>query len=112
MSLIENLAAAILAVMKQKHMSLTEFAEELGVSRTALHDYVRAQGNPSASTIEHIAKGLGISPSVLLTGMMDSDQEITLLLLETIQSVARLPRDKRLKMAELFLEMVKLWNEE
>lgn len=94
MSLTENLAAAILAAMKQRHMSLTEFAEELGVSRTALHDYVKARGNPSASTIEHIAKKLGISTAALMTGMMDLDQEITLLLLETIQSAAKPPSKK------------------
>lgn len=34
MSLTENLVAAILAVMKQKYVSLTEFAEELGASHT------------------------------------------------------------------------------
>lgn len=111
MDMLENIAATIRAVMKKKHISLSEFADELGVSRSSLHDYIKARGNPSLATIEHLARGLGISPAALTAGMMDQDQrEVALLLLEMIQSIAGLPEEDRLKMAELFLEMVKLWN--
>lgn len=92
MGLQENIAATIRAVMERKHRSLTEFSEELGISRTALYDYLKARGNPSAATIEHIAEKLEISPAALMTGLMELDhKEIALLLLDTIQSVAELP---------------------
>lgn len=113
MNLNEGLAVSIRTIMKQRRLSLSEFAEELDISRTALYGYSRGEGNPSMATINHIAQRLGISPAVLANGLAELDhREIALLLLDTVQGVAELPEDKRLKMAELFLEMVKLWNEE
>ena len=113
MSLQENMAVAIRAVMEQRHKSLAEFSEDLEISRTALYDYLNAKGNPSVGTIEHIAAKLEISPTALMTGLMDLDRrELALLLLNTIQSVAELPIEKRLRFAELFLEMVRLWDGE
>lgn len=113
MGLQENIAAAIRAVMERKHKSLAEFSEELEISRTALYDYLNAKGNPSAATIEHIAAKLEISPAALMTGLLELDRkEIVLLLLDTIQNVAELPGGKRVRFAELFLEMVGLWSEE
>ena len=113
MGLQENMAATIRTIMKKEHKSLAEFSEELEISRTALYDYLNAKGNPSASTIEHIAGKLEISPAALMTGLMDLDRkEVVLLLMDTIQSVAELPEGKRVRFAELFLEMVGLWNEE
>lgn len=112
-TLQENIATAIRTIMEKRNKSLTEFSEELGISRTALYDYLRGRGNPSIETLEHIAEKLGVSPAVLMTGLFDLDRrEITLLLLDTIHEVAELPEAKRLRFAELFLEMVKLWNEE
>lgn len=111
MDMLENIAATIRTVMKKKHMSLSEFADELGISRSSLHNYITARGNPSVATIEHLAQGLGVSSAALTAGMMDQDQrEIALLLLELIQSIAELSEADRMRMAELFLEMVKLWN--
>ena len=113
MGLHENIAATIRTIMEQKQKSLTEFSEELGISRTALYDYLKARGNPSIDTIEQIAEKLEISPAALMTGLMDMDhKEIVLLLLDTIQSVAELSEENRVRFAELFLEMVGLWDEE
>ena len=110
MNLNEGLAATIRVIMKQKRMNLTEFSEELGISRAALHDYIRARGNPSAATIEHIARCLGVSTAALFAST-EEQREIILLLLDTIQEVAELPEEKRLQMADHFLAMVKLWSE-
>lgn len=113
MGLKDNLAAAIRTIMERQNKSLSEFSEELDISRNALYDYLRGRGNPSIATLEHIAENLGVSPAALMTNLMDLDhREITLLLLDTIQGVAELEDAKRLRFAELFLEMVKLWNEE
>ena len=79
MNLNEGLAATIRVIMKQKRMNLTEFSEELGISRAALHDYIRARGNPSAATIEHIARCLGVSTAALFAST-EEQREIILLL--------------------------------
>lgn len=113
MRLKDNFAAAIRTIMERQNKSLSEFSEELDISRNALYGYLRGRGNPSIATLEHIAENLGISPMALMTDLMDIDQrEIALLLLDIIQSAAKLPDEKRLRLAELFLEMVRLWNEE
>lgn len=104
------MASAMRAIMVKQNKSLTDFSEELGISRTALYDYLRAKGNPSAATIEHISEKLGVHPISLLIGLEDNDNlGITLLLLEMIQSIAVLPEKKQLHFAELFLKMVQLW---
>ena len=112
MSLQENMAAVIQEAMKRENKSITEFSEELGISRNALYNYSKGQGNPTFSTLEHIAERMGIHPASLILGVFDLDQqETSRLLLDTIQSVAKLPEDKRLRFAELFLEMIQLWDE-
>lgn len=97
-------------IMEKQNKSLSEFAEELEISRTALYDYLRAKGNPSAATIEHISEKLRVHPASLITGLPDGEGlEVILRLLELVESIAELPRDKRLRFAELLLEMVQLW---
>lgn len=112
MSLQENLAAAMRTIMEQKQKSLTEFSVELDISRNALYDYLRGKGNPSIATLEHIADKLNVMPAFLMLGLFEQDErEVVLVLLNTIQKLSELPPEKRLKFAELFLEMVALWNE-
>ncbi len=109
----EHLAAIIRLMMERQNKSLTEFSEELEISRSMLQDYLNADGNPRIATIEHLGQKLNVDPSVLLTGKVDGNRpEIILRLLEAIQEIAVLNDAKKLRLAELFMEMVKLWNEE
>ena len=113
MSLQEKIAAYICEVMKREKKSLTEFSEELGISRNALYNYSTGEGNPTILTLEHIAEKMGVDPAALIVGILNLDQrEVLLLLMQTIKDVAKLPEEKRARFAELFLEMVKLWDEE
>ena len=97
MGLQENIAAAMRAVMERRGKSLSDFSEELGISRNALHDYLRGRCNPSIAA--------------LVLGLFELDKrESALLLLDTIQEVAELPESRRLRFAELFLEMIALWS--
>ena len=113
MGLQENIAAYIRDTMKREKKSLTEFSEELGISRNALYDYSTGEGNPTILTLEHIAEKMGISPAALILGILELDQrEVLLLLTQTIQDVAKLPEEKREQFVELFLKMVKLWDVE
>lgn len=112
MSIQENLASIIRLMMENQKKSLTEFSEELEISRSMLQDYLRAEGNPCIATIEHLGKKLNVEPSVLLTGQVDgSSTEIILQLLGTIKEIAVLDETKKTRFAELLMEMVKLWNE-
>lgn len=113
MEMQENMAEVIRLVMAAKHMTLQEFSEELEISRTMLQAYARGEGNPSLKTIVHLAEKLEIDPAVLLTGMGGVGRyEIVLQLLGTVESVSELSEVKKRRLAELFSEMVGLWNEE
>ena len=65
MGLQENIAVNMRAIMERQQKSLTEFSEELGISRNALYDYIRCKGNPSIATVEHIAEKLEVDPAAL-----------------------------------------------
>lgn len=111
MGIQQNMADTIRMIMTLREKTLEEFAEDLEISRSTLQEYIKARGNPTALMIEHIAQKLEIDPAVLMTGLLDLNRrEIVLLLLNTIQAVAELPEEKRIRFAELFLEMVHLWN--
>lgn len=111
MGIQQNMADTIRMIMTLREKTLDELAEELEISRSTLQEYIKARGNPTALMIEHLAQKLHIDPAVLMTGLLDLDRrEIVLLLLNSIQAVAELPDGKRIRFAELFLEMVHLWN--
>lgn len=113
MGIQQNMADMIRMIMKLQKKSLDEFADELQIARSTLQDYLKAQGNPTATMIEHLAQKLGIDPAVLITGLFGLSQgETVLFLLGLIQKVAELPQERRLRFAELFLEMIHLWDSE
>ena len=110
MSLQENMAAYIRAVMKRDNKSFSALSEELGISRNALYGYSTGEGNPSLSTLQQIAEKLGDDPAAIISDM--NYQEALNLTLEAARDVKELPEEKRLRFAELFLEMVRLWDQE
>ncbi|MFG6353485.1 MAG: helix-turn-helix domain-containing protein [Oscillospiraceae bacterium] len=112
MGIQQNMADTIRMIMSINGKTLEEFAEDLQIARSTLQDYLKAEGNPTAVMIEHVAERLSIDPAVLLTGLLDMDRrDIILLLFNNIQEIVVLPREKQLRFAELFLEIVLLWNQ-
>lgn len=108
-SIQENLAASIRFMMEVRRQSLTEISEKAEISRSMMQEYVKARGNPSLATIEHLAEKLDVDPTALLTGMLGMEQtECALPLLGVIQQVAELEQEQRIRFTELFLEMVQI----
>lgn len=113
MGMSENMAEMMRMLKRYSGKSVGEFSEDLDVSHSTLQVYLSGKGNPTLSMIEHLAGKLGITPLALVAGNVEPDQStIIRLLLDTIQAVADLPQTKRLKFAELFLELVQLWEAE
>lgn len=67
MGLRQNLASALNAIKIAQGLSLTEFAEELEISRSHLQVYLKGEGNPTMNTIEHIAERLHVNPITLIS---------------------------------------------
>ena len=112
MSIQDNMADMLRAKRKLSGQSIEEWAEELGIAQSTLQEYMKGNGNPTVKMVEHLADNLGIDPIALMSGNMEPEQRQTvLLLLDTIQAVSVLPKSKRLRFAELFLELTQLWEE-
>lgn len=112
MGLQENMADILRAKKKLSGQSIEEWAEELGIAPSTLQDYMKGAGNPTVKMVEHLAQRLDVDPVALLVGNLEPEQyQIVLLLLETIRAVSELEQSKRLRFAELVLELVKLWGE-
>ena len=107
----QNMANVIRAVKEVNAKSLSEMSAELEISRSTLQDYLSGKGNPSAETIEHLAEKLGVDVSFLVSGVFSECQlRIVLRLLDTFGLLFKLSPERRVRFAQLLLEMVQLWN--
>ena len=57
MGIQQNMADTIRMIMELRHKTLEEFADDLEISRSTLHEYIKARGNPTALMIEHLEIG-------------------------------------------------------
>ena len=65
----ENIAQKLRAAMKHRQKTIAGFADELGISQTALKNYMRGESNPRADTITLLAERLGLTPAELISGI-------------------------------------------
>lgn len=113
MGIQENLADMLRAIKKLSGQSIEDWSVELGISPSTLQDYLKGAGNPTVKMVEHLADRLDIDPIALIAGQIEKEQcQIVLLLLDTIKAVSDLDQPRRLRFAELVLELVQLWEEE
>ena len=75
MSIREILSIRLQEIREERGLSITDFSEELEISRTLLQAILSGKANPRADTIEHIAEKLQISPISLLVPPSVSQQE-------------------------------------
>ncbi len=112
MKLQQNMANVLRAMKKASGKSMTEFSEQLEISRSALQEYMSGEGNPNMTTVEHMAERLGVSPFLLYFGALGEEQiEVLLQLLETLKLLEGLTPARRRRFAQLLLDMVRLWEE-
>ena len=97
------------AIRASRNQSISEFSEELGVSRSSMQELLKGNGNPRMDTVELIAERLQIDPLVLLSCSYSEGQlKNIMLLLETIDIISNLPDGKKVKFASLFQELILL----
>jgi len=108
-----NLAAMMRAFMTERNKSAAEFSEELEISRSTLQDYLRGEGNPSMSMLEHLGRKLEVEPLLLVTGVFRANQLQTVrMMFQMVKAVSDLSENKRKQFAQLFMQMVDLWDGE
>lgn len=67
MSLSSNFSKNLSSMRKGCNSTLTEFADEISVSRSYLQSALKGSCNPTLDTVEHIAEKLQVSPDLLLS---------------------------------------------
>ena len=111
MEIQKNMAAVMLAMKEKQGKSLTELSEELEISRSALQEYLAGNGNPTLSTVEHLAEKLGIPPVALVSGTVPADRlSVLVTLLDGLNLLSGLSVTQRRRFAELLDEMLALWE--
>lgn len=108
-----NIADMMRALKESRGKTMEGWADELGIAQSTLQEYLKGAGNPTVKMVEHLAEKMGVDPIAMMSGKIEPEQyQIVLLMADTIEAVSNLPQPKRLKFAELFLELVQLWEED
>ena len=112
MEISKIMASVIRAFKDESGKTLSEFSEELEISRSTLQEYLSEHGNPNLSTLEHLAKKLGTDVTFLITGSFhDSQFRVLLKLMDILHLLSGLSPCRWKKFAELMLELISLWEE-
>lgn len=98
MALQKNLADIMTAIRAEQKKSLSEFAEELSISRSSLQDILKGKGNPTLSTVELIAEQLGADPLLLLS-CPESEMRTTVYLAHLLDWFQQLPSEEQQEFA-------------
>jgi transcriptional regulator with XRE-family HTH domain len=90
--------------------SAEEFAEDLGISKTAVLQYLRGAANPTVDTLTVLAAGLGITPVELISNLPPGWEQAETIL-RASKEIAALPLARREAAARLLLELAALFAE-
>ena len=102
MGLQENLRNSLFIYKEVNNLSVSELADQLDISRSALQNCLSCKSSPRMNTLAHIADRLGIDPAVLISGEFKPDQaDAILALFNSLQYISSLPREKWLRLVEL-----------
>lgn len=73
MNIQKNVAATLKMFQTQKKLSLTEFADRIGIGKSSLQEYIAGKRNLRSDTLELIADRLHIPVASLVSGKTCSD---------------------------------------
>lgn len=108
MGLQENMSETMRQLKQEHNLSTEEFSSKLDVSKASL---LCGRGNPSLGTVDHMAERLGIDPIILVSGKSANlSLSSVRQLLDTIATVVALPQERKEKFAELFFQILSLWE--
>ena len=69
MTIQKNISLKIRSALELSNLTLAEFAERLGISRSSLQEYLKEDANPRIDTVELLAEKLGYTPLELMSDM-------------------------------------------
>ena len=104
-----NFAANLRTIRLTKGLSLLEFADEIGISKSTLCKIEKGDVNPTLSLIDQVSDNLSIPAAELLLEPSYTPSELVVIkrLLSSIDLFTQLSEEKQKKVAALFIEIVK-----
>ena len=66
----DNIKANILHIMSLRQMTASELAERSGISKSYLHHALTSGRTIGTNAVERFARGLGVPPNTLVTGII------------------------------------------
>lgn len=111
MTLQQNLSNTMKAIRSIRKISITEFSEEIGVSRSEAQGILRGTSNPRLDTIQCIADNLNIDP-LLISSFSETQLEVSLLLLKSFDFFSKLSSEEQKEAARLLNEFLCLIKSE
>lgn len=110
MTLQRNLSNFMNALRTSKKQSITEFSEDIGISRSEMQNILKGNCNLRLDTVKYIADKLDIDPAAFfLSPYSESQCELALLFLQTLDCFWDLPPEKQSEAAELFHKLLKIF---
>ena len=105
----------IFKILKDKNMSQSAFAKQVGLAGSTVSDWKRKKTNPSADKIMDICRVLDITPEQLLTGegIDKCDKNITQtekMLIEDYRDMKQAQKKRLLAYVETLKKLEKLEN--
>lgn len=111
MPINKNIAATMRRIKQERHLSIAELAELLGVTKSTAQLYLKGEGNPRADTLELLAQGCGLSITELVSDPLPGGEQAETMV-GAAQLLSGLPLEKReecaghlLAIAAIFAEM-------
>lgn len=103
----KNLSNFMNTVRLSRKQSISEFAKELGVSKSEMQHILDGTCNPRIDTIKRIAENLEVNAATLMLPSYTQDQqEFALLLLRTLNAFLNLPDEQQKEAMDLFYELM------
>ena len=111
MSIKRNIAEFLRRYKDTHNLSVSEMADELGIAKSIITEYLNGSGNPRADTLELLAEKCEVSVTEIISARPPGWERA-----EITERVARLfsslPPERREMAVKLFLSLIDVLSEE
>lgn len=111
MSVNRNIAQNIHRYKQERHLSIAELSEELGIAKSAAVNYLNGTGNPRTDTLELLAEKCGMSAAEIISAQPPGWERAEIEV-RAARTLGSLPPEQRNKAVNLFLALVDVFSAE
>lgn len=111
MSISKNIAVILRRYKAAQDLSVSELADELGIAKSILEDYLHGKGNPRADTLDLLSRKLDVPLTEIVSGPIPG-QEQAETVIRAVQAISGLDPERQKRAIQLFLELTALFSKE